>query len=114
MKRVVLILAVLALTAADQPAQKYRRAYAVPDDGAADRQLRRGREAERIGSERISVPGGPAGEKQHSIEPGGPRGPGPLQQRQLGEQDRAVHLVAQSVVRHDDLPISISWKSFSN
>src|SRR5881227_3826160 len=36
----------------------------------------------------------------HRAEPGGPRGPGPLQQRQLGEQDRAVDVEPQPVCAH--------------
>ncbi len=37
-----------------------------------------------------------------------------LEQRQLGEQDRAVHLVAQSVVGHGTISDFVSWNLFSD
>src|SRR5438552_8273362 len=36
----------------------------------------------------------------HRVEPGGPGGLGPLQQRELGEQDRAVDVEPQSLYAH--------------
>ena len=51
----------------------------------------------------LVVPGHRIGKRPpelHRVEPGRPCGRGPLQQRQLGEQDRAVDVKPQSVCAH--------------